>query len=136
MASSLCCRARKSAKGESEERPVRSRQAATDSEHRIQRSSAFSRPGGCGSDGRGTCGTRGTADLFGFLTADANQEVGAVHPKAMPVILTREEEREAWMAAPWTEAVRLLRPLPDGTLRIVARGEKKDEAMLLGEAEA
>ena len=69
-----------------------------------------------------------TADLFGFLTADANQEVGAVHPKAMPVILTHEEELEAWMAAPWTEAVRLQRPLPDGALRIVARGERKDEA--------
>jgi putative SOS response-associated peptidase YedK len=46
------------------------------------------------------------------------------------------QQLEAWMAAPWTEAVRLQRPLPDGTLRIVARGEKKDEAMLLGEAEA
>ena len=40
------------------------------------------------------------------------------------------------MAAPWTEAVRLQRPLPDGTFRIVARGEKKDEAVSLGEAEA
>ena len=25
-----------------------------------------------------------TADLFGFLTTDANAEVGAVHPKACP----------------------------------------------------
>ena len=69
-----------------------------------------------------------TADLFGFLTTDANAEVGAVHPKAMPVILTREEELETWLAAPWPEAARLQRPLPDGSLRIVARGEKKDEA--------
>jgi putative SOS response-associated peptidase YedK len=69
-----------------------------------------------------------TADLFGFLTTDANAEVGAVHPKAMPVILTREEELEAWMAAPWPEAARLQGPLPDGSLRIVARGERRDEA--------
>jgi putative SOS response-associated peptidase YedK len=45
-----------------------------------------------------------TADLFGFLTPDANAEVGAVHPKAMPVILTREEELDTWLAAPWPEA--------------------------------
>ena len=69
-----------------------------------------------------------TADLFGFLTTDANAEVGAVHPKAMPVILTREEELDAWLAAPWPEAGRLQRPLPDGSLRIVTRGERKDEA--------
>jgi putative SOS response-associated peptidase YedK len=69
-----------------------------------------------------------TADLFGFLTTDANAEVGAVHPKAMPVILTRDEELDAWLEAPWPEAARLQRPLPDGSLRIVARGEKMDEA--------
>ena len=45
----------------------------------------------------------------------------------MPVILTREEELETWLAAPWAEAARLQRPLPDVSLRTVARGEKKDE---------
>jgi putative SOS response-associated peptidase YedK len=58
----------------------------------------------------------------------ANTEVGAVHPNAMPVILTREEELDTWMVAPWPEAARLQRPLPDGSLRIVARGERKDGA--------
>ena len=29
-----------------------------------------------------------TNDLFAFLTTEANAEVGAIHPKAMPVILT------------------------------------------------
>jgi putative SOS response-associated peptidase YedK len=52
----------------------------------------------------------------------------------MPVILTREEELETWMAAPWPEAARLQRPLPDGPLRIVARGERKDEAVQLDRA--
>jgi putative SOS response-associated peptidase YedK len=35
-----------------------------------------------------------TNDLFAFLTTEPNAEVGQVHPKAMPVILTNEEERE------------------------------------------
>jgi putative SOS response-associated peptidase YedK len=67
-----------------------------------------------------------TNDIFAFLTTDANAEVGAIHPKAMPVILTTEEERETWMTASPEEALRLQRPLPDGSLRIVARGEKQD----------
>jgi putative SOS response-associated peptidase YedK len=67
-----------------------------------------------------------TNDLFAFLTTDANAEVGAIHPKAMPVILTSPEEVEQWLTAPTAEALRLQRPLPDGTLTIVARGGKED----------
>lgn len=67
-----------------------------------------------------------TADLYAFLTTEPNAEVGAVHPKAMPAILTNAAEIEAWLTAPWEEAVRLQGPLPDGALKIVARGAKKD----------
>lgn len=67
-----------------------------------------------------------TNDLFAFLTTDANAEVGAIHPKAMPVILTTPEAVETWMNAPADEALKLQRPLPDGTLRTVARGVKED----------
>ena len=67
-----------------------------------------------------------TVDLYGFLTCPPNKEVGAVHPKAMPVILRTPEEMDLWMEAPWAEASALQRPLPDDALEIVARGERRD----------
>ena len=69
----------------------------------------------------------GEHQLFGFLTTDANDVVGAIHPKAMPVILTSDVDIETWMTAPVETALTLQRPLPDGTLRIVATGARKDE---------
>jgi putative SOS response-associated peptidase YedK len=67
-----------------------------------------------------------TVTAFGFLTTDANRTVGAVHPKAMPVILTQPGEFDLWLGADWKEASTLQRPLPDDALRIVARGERGD----------
>jgi putative SOS response-associated peptidase YedK len=67
-------------------------------------------------------------DIFAFLTTEANAEIRAIHPKAMPVILTTPDEVETWMTAPPDEALKLQRPLLDGCLRIVARGVKEDPA--------
>jgi putative SOS response-associated peptidase YedK len=44
----------------------------------------------------------------------------------MPVILTTEAEIEHWMMAPAEEALKLQRPLPDGSLKIVMTGERGD----------
>lgn len=67
-----------------------------------------------------------TNDLFAFLTTEPNAEVAAIHPKAMPVILTTAEQVEQWMDAPTAEALKLQRPLPDGALVVVGRGQKQD----------
>jgi len=68
-----------------------------------------------------------TVDLFAFLTCQPNAEVGGVHERAMPVILTAAPEVERWLSAPANDALRLQRPLPDGTLKIVARGERRGD---------
>lgn len=69
-----------------------------------------------------------TNDLYAFMTTEPNTEVFAIHPKAMPVILTTPEEVEIWMTAPVEKALKLQWPLPDGALQIVARGVKEDPA--------
>ena len=71
-----------------------------------------------------------TNDLFAFLTTEPNAIVGAIHSKAMPVVLTNPLEIETWLLAPAAEALKLQRPLPDEALRIVARGAKQDVAPL------
>ncbi len=70
----------------------------------------------------------GEHELFGLLTTEANATVGPIYPKAMPVILTAPAEFDRWLEADTKDAFALQRPLPEGALRIVAKGEKEDRS--------
>lgn len=48
---------------------------------------------------------------FAFLTCDPNPLVGAVHPKAMPLIL-HSYDYDRWLTADWADAQKLVEPYP------------------------
>lgn len=59
---------------------------------------------------------------FAFLTTAPNALVGAVHPKAMPVILD-EAGYESWLTGDWAAASRLVAAYPDQAMVRRSEGE-------------
>src|SRR4030081_2636163 len=71
----------------------------------------------------------GTAIVRIRVPYDGAERRGRRHPpEGGPVVLTTPEEVETWMTAPPDEALKLQRPLQDGSIKIVARGVKEDTA--------
>ncbi len=55
-----------------------------------------------------------------FLTPEANEIVGVVHPKAMPVLLDAEDH-DVWLTGDYEAATALARPFDDSCMEIVER---------------
>lgn len=54
--------------------------------------------------------------------------VVVIHPETMPVPLTTLDEMNTGLETPWEVARELRRPLPDGDMLIVSRGNRKSQA--------
>lgn len=65
-----------------------------------------------GARGPKTKPVEGGHKLFAFITTEPNSIVGAIHPKAQPVILTREYWR-SWLTDPWDKVKGYIHPSPD-----------------------
>jgi putative SOS response-associated peptidase YedK len=79
----------------------------------------------------GDRGTKALPDVgkhlvFSFLTTFASADVAPIHPRATPMLLLTEQEREMWMKGPLEVALSLQRPPSAGALKVVAVATQQD----------
>ncbi len=66
-------------------------------------------------------------EVYSFLTTTPNELTASINHERMPVLLTREDQFEAWLKAPMEEALALAKPYSAEEMRIVQAGmERKD----------
>jgi len=66
-------------------------------------------------------------DVYAFLTTTPNEVVRPIHPNRMPVLLSGEEQFDAWLEGSADDAWQLARPFPGSQMHVVHKGEKKDD---------
>jgi putative SOS response-associated peptidase YedK len=64
-------------------------------------------------------------EVYAFLTTTPNKLVATINHERMPVLLTREEEFDAWLNGAPHLAFALAREYPPDQMRIVQEGFKK-----------
>ncbi|UPK32337.1 hypothetical protein IVB18_29090 [Bradyrhizobium sp. 186] len=65
----------------------------------------------------------------GCRDSDTQRGGRAIHPKAMPVIRTTDEERDVWMRVSWGDAKVLRRPFSDDIL-VMRWADEEDKLAL------
>ena len=68
-------------------------------------------------------------ETYAFLTTTPNPLVATINHERMPVLLTREEEFEAWLRGPADEAFALLHEYPAEQMRVVQEGLDKEDLL-------
>ena len=66
-------------------------------------------------------------DVMAIVTTTPNDVVKPIHPSRMPVIVA-EADYDTWLTAAPGDALKLARPYPAEKMRIVHKGETKDDA--------
>lgn len=65
-------------------------------------------------------------DVYAILTTTPNATVRPIHPARMPVMLSGEDQFDAWLNGAPEEAYALARPFPANAMHIVRKGENRD----------